>query len=62
MPHGTTGRAPSEMLLGRRLRSRLDLIKPHTAEHVAKQLQHQKLKHDATARVRMFQVADSVWF
>ena len=33
-PQGTTGRAPSEMLLGRRPRTRLDQVKPHTAEHV----------------------------
>ena len=35
-PQGTTGRAPSEMLLGRRPRTRLDLVKPHTAECVEK--------------------------
>ena len=35
-PQGTTGIAPSEMLLGRRPRTRLDLVKPHTAERVEK--------------------------
>lgn len=39
-PQGTTGISPAELLLGRRPRTRLDLLKPHTAERVeAKQLQ-----------------------
>ena len=59
-PQATRARAPSEMLRNG-ARSRLDLIKPHTAECVEKK-QQQKLKHDATARARMFQVDDSVWF
>ena len=50
-PQGTTGRAPLEMLLGRRLRTRLDLAKPHTAERVEKKKRQHKSKHDATARV-----------
>ena len=50
-PQGTMERAPSEMLLGRRPRTRLDLVKPHTAEHVKKKQRQQKSKHDATARV-----------
>ena len=61
-PQGATGRAPSEMLLGRRPRTRLDLVKPHTAEHVEKKQRQQKSKHDATARVRTFQMGDHVWF
>ena len=31
-PQSTTGISPSELLLGRRPRSRLDLLKPNTAE------------------------------
>ena len=50
-PQGTTGRAPSEMLLRRRPRTRLDLVKPHTAERVEKKQRQQKSKHDATSRV-----------
>ena len=33
-PQSTTGISPAELLLGRRPRSRLDLLKPHTAERV----------------------------
>ena len=33
-PQTTTGISPAELLLGKRPRSRLDLLKPHTAEHV----------------------------
>ena len=58
-PQGTTGRAPSEMVLGRP-RTRLDLVKPHTAEHMEKKQRQQKSKHDATARVRTFQMGDHV--
>ena len=60
-PQSTTGISPSELLLGRRPRSRLDLVRPNTAERVeAKQLQ-QKVHHDTSARARQFNVGDTVW-
>ena len=59
---GTRRRAPLEIFLGRRPRTRLDLVKPHTAERVKKKPCQQKSKHDATARVRTFQIGDHVWF
>ncbi len=31
-PHSTTGVAPTELLLGRKVRTRLDLVKPNPAE------------------------------
>ena len=34
-PQSTTGVSPAELLLGRQPRSRLDLLKPHTAERVS---------------------------
>ena len=38
-------------------------MKPHTAaEIVKKKPSQQKSKHDATARVRTFQIDDHVWF
>ena len=53
--------SPSELLLGRRPRTRLDLLKPHTTERVeSKQLQ-QKTKHDATAKFRVVCVGDTVF-
>lgn len=33
-PHSTTGRTPSEMLYGRRIRTKLDLIKPDLGEKI----------------------------
>lgn len=45
-PQTTTGVSPAEMLLGRRPRSRLDILRPLTAERVAKQQLNQKSKHD----------------
>ena len=56
------GRAPSEILLGRRPRTRLGLVKTHTAEHVEIKQRQQKSKHDATARIQTFQICDHVWF
>ena len=60
-PQTTTGISPSEMLLGKRPRSRLDLLKPHTTERVeSKQLQ-QKAKHDARAKPRKFHTGEPVF-
>ena len=36
-PHTTTGEAPSVLLMGRKLRTRLDLVLPSVEEHVKKQ-------------------------
>ena len=33
-PHSTTGETPAKLFLGRDLRSRLDLLKPDTKQHV----------------------------
>ena len=41
-PQTTTGVSPSELLLGPRPRSRLDLLKPHTAERVEQKRLEQK--------------------
>ena len=60
-PQSTTGVSPAELLLGRRPRTLLDLLKPHTAERVeAKQLQ-QKKTHDVQAKTRVFCVQDNVY-
>lgn len=59
-PQGTTGRSPAEMLLGRRPRSRLDILRPLTAERVETQQLKQKSKHDAHAHERLLQEGDSV--
>ena len=57
-PQSTTGTSPAELLLGRRLRSRLDLVRPNTAERVEQKQQDQ---HDQKARSRRFQLRDYVF-
>ena len=46
------------MLLGRRPRSRLDLLKPNTAERVEQRQQKQKEQHDSRAKDRRLGVGD----
>ena len=60
-PQTTTGVAPSELLLGRRPRSRLDLLKPHTAERVEKKQSQQKKQHDLKSRERLLEVGTNVF-
>ena len=61
IPQTTTGVAPSELLLGRRPRSRLDLLKPHTAERVEKKQSQQKEQHDLRSRERPLEVGTNVF-
>ena len=51
-PHTTTGKSPAELMFGRRLRSRLDLLWPadSTAQRVASKQEQQK--RDYTRRPR----------
>ena len=51
-PHTTTGMIPAELLMGRRLRSRLDLIKPSLDQRVQDKQGHQKRQHDIHAKQR----------
>ena len=60
-PQSTTGEAPAELLLGRRPRSRLDLVRPNLAERVESKQGQQKANHDASARSRVFNVGDAVY-
>ena len=46
-PQSTTNVSPSELLLGRRARSRLDLLKPDIAGRVEHKQQQQKLTHES---------------
>ena len=58
-PHATTGKATCELLTGRRYRSRLDLLRPNTAEKAEKQLLKQN--HDTTVKLRKFDTGDKVF-
>ena len=59
-PNTTTGVTPAELFLGRKLRTRLDLLKPSVKEHVHEQVQKQKKYHDQHARQRTYRVGQSV--
>ena len=60
-PQSTTGISPAELLLGRRPRSRLDCIKPHTAERVESKQLRQKEQHDARAVARKLEIGERVF-
>ena len=60
-PHTTTGIAPAELLMGRRLRSRLDLLFPTVSQKVESKQLKQKEEHDATKPVRTFSIGDLVY-
>ena len=60
-PQTATGVSPSELLLGRRPRSRLDLLKPHTAERVERKQSQQKEQHDTRSRERKFNEGSKVF-
>ena len=59
-PHVTTGVSPAELLMGRKLRSQLDLLQPDTTSHVLDKQTTQKLNHDKHTKERSFEVADPV--
>ena len=50
-PHTTTGVYPAELLLGRRPRTRLDLLRPSVSTRVNHKQLQQKQAHDDKARV-----------
>ena len=60
-PHATTGVPPSTLLMGRTLRTRLDLIKPDVGRRVREQQAHQKTQHDTHTCERQFVLGQRVW-
>ena len=59
-PHSTTGVSPAELLMGRRIRSHLDLAQPNLTNQIELKQQVQKKYHDKSAKTREFQVGDAV--
>lgn len=55
-PHATTHMAPSELFIGRKVRTRLDLIMPNLEEEMMLRQAQQKDKHDFHARAREFKI------
>ena len=60
-PHATTGSTPAELMMGRRLRSTLDLAKPDLENKVASKQDQQNHQHDKHARQRVIRVGDIVY-
>ena len=60
-PHSTTGSSPSELMWGRRLRSRLDLVLPDVEQRPQEAKDRQKRAHDSHSTDRQFQVNDTVY-
>ena len=60
-PHTTTGVAPAELLMKRRLRTHLDQIQPRVVERVEDKQWHQKKAHDQHAKGRSIETGDHVF-
>ncbi|UYV81492.1 K02A2.6-like, partial [Cordylochernes scorpioides] len=59
-PHVTTGKTPSELFIGRALRTRVSLIHPSLASRVSDQ-QARQMKYDRRTHLEEFQIDDLVW-
>ena len=59
-PHTTTGEAPSVLLMGRKLRTRLDLLLPSVEKHVKKQ-QYKVLERNGNRNTRSFTKGQNVF-
>ena len=60
-PQNTTGISPAELLVGRRLRTRLDLLRPNLEERVERKQKEQKQRHSRIAKERKFEIGDLVY-
>ena len=61
IPQSTTGATPSQLLQGRRIRTRLDLLKPSVGERVEGRQWQQKLNHDSLVRMKTFTKENPVY-
>ena len=60
-PHATTGKSPAELLLGRKLRTHLDLLHPDLAQRVEEKQNSQKENHDKSDGERHYQEGEMVY-
>ena len=60
-PQATTGVPPSELMIGRPLRTQLDLIRPDVGRRVRDQQDRQKTQHDLHSREQGFVLGQQVW-
>ena len=61
IPHSTTGKSPTELLFGRKVRTHLDHMHPDEAKAVEEQQLKQKVYHDRHAKDRQVNVGDPVY-
>ena len=59
-PHSTTNQAPCELFLGRKVRTRLDLLRRDVEDHVFHRQAQQQDQHDMHARPHEFQLGSKV--
>ena len=60
-PHCITNIAPCELLMGRALRTRLDVLRPNLESKVCLEQTKQKQSHDQHSKLRNFKPGDTVW-
>ena len=60
-PQKSTGRAPAELLIGWKIRTKLDLLKPDVSKNIDKAVIEQKLHHDKHAKPKIFTTGQHVW-
>jgi hypothetical protein len=60
-PHSTTGRTPAELLMGRPLRTHLEMLKPDLRTRVENKQFSQKKSHDEKAKERSFELGNEVY-
>ncbi|XP_021370583.1 uncharacterized protein K02A2.6-like isoform X2 [Mizuhopecten yessoensis] len=60
-PQTTTGLSPAELLFNRRVRTKLDLVRPEVRERVQQQQLLQKKQHDQHTKERHFAEGDSIF-
>ena len=59
-PHATTNVAPCELLMNRKIHTRLDLLNPDVESRVVKNVARKKAMHDVHAKAREFLVGQQV--
>ena len=59
-PNSATGQTPAELFLNRRLRTRLDLMRPDLGRKVFDKESDQKARHDKVSRGREFALGEQV--
>ena len=61
LPQSTTGLSPAELLMGRKLRTRLDRVFPNKSVEMFNKQQKMKQYHDQHAKPRVFNPDDKVY-